>query len=256
MKRLFFIALIISVALCLVNCSKNKIIINTTNDLNGLSIGCQSSTTSEFFLRENFPNVNVVLFQTGNDASLALKNKKIDAVMIDELPAKEIVKENKDLTISKLKFPKEEYAVAVKKGDKELLDSINNTITRIKNDGTFLKMMEAFMGKDAVAEFEVESVSSDAPRIFMGTNASFPPFEFTRGTDVVGFDIALGQCIALDCGKRFKVIDMAFNSVIEAMIYGPIDFVAAGMTITEERKKIVDFSIPYYTSHQVVIIRK
>ena len=90
----------------------------------------------------------------------------------------------------------------------------------------------------------------------LGTNANFPPFEYVEGTNVVGFDISMGQYIAKDYKAKLEVVDMAFDSLIPALSSGAIDFIAAGMSVTEERKKNVDFSDPYYASEQVIIIRK
>ena len=51
-------------------------------------------------------------------------------------------------------------------------------------------------------------------------------------------------------------MDMSFDSLIPALSSGAIDFIAAGMSVTEERRKNVDFSQPYFTSNQVIIVRK
>ena len=90
----------------------------------------------------------------------------------------------------------------------------------------------------------------------LGTNAAFPPFEYVEGTKIVGFDITMGQKIAKDLGQSLEVVDMSFDSLIPALSSGAIDFIAAGMSVTEERKKNVDFSEPYFTSNQVIIVRK
>ena len=55
---------------------------------------------------------------------------------------------------------------------------------------------------------------------------------------------------------KLEVMDMAFDSLIPALQSGTIDFIAAGMSVTEERKKNVDFSVPYFASEQVIIVRK
>lgn len=89
----------------------------------------------------------------------------------------------------------------------------------------------------------------------MGTNAAFPPFEFVEGNKVVGFDATMGELIARDFGKKLEIQDMAFDSLIAALQSGSIDFIAAGMTATEERRQNVDFSEPYFSSKQVIIVK-
>lgn len=90
----------------------------------------------------------------------------------------------------------------------------------------------------------------------MITEATFPPYEFLRGHEVVGLDVELCKAIAAKLGKEFKVESVDFDSVIPALISGKADIAAAGITITEDRKKNVDFSIPYEKTGIVIIYKK
>ena len=81
-------------------------------------------------------------------------------------------------------------------------------------------------------------------------------FEYVSGKDIVGFDITMGEKIAKQAGTKLEVVNMEFDSLIPALSSGAIDFIAAGMSVTEERKKNVDFSVPYFASEQVIIVRK
>ncbi|MCR5045506.1 MAG: basic amino acid ABC transporter substrate-binding protein [Treponema sp.] len=99
------------------------------------------------------------------------------------------------------------------------------------------------------------SCSKKSAEVKMGTNAAFPPFEWIEGKDVVGFDITFSELIAKDYGKELKVVDMSFDGLIAALQAGSVDFIASGMTATDERRKSVDFSEPYYSSKQTIIVR-
>ena len=88
------------------------------------------------------------------------------------------------------------------------------------------------------------------------TEATFPPYEFLRGQEVVGVDIAICRAIAEHMGKDLKVTDIQFDAVIPAVISGKADLAAAGITITDDRKKNVDFSIPYIKTGIVVVYKK
>lgn len=92
--------------------------------------------------------------------------------------------------------------------------------------------------------------------IVMGTNAAFPPFEEIKGDEIVGFDIELSQLIADRLGKELKIEDMEFGQLLGAVSGGKIDFIAAGMTVDEERAKQVDFSDSYFKSKQVIIVKE
>lgn len=257
MKKLSIVLAAIA-ALTLSGCSKSKAVINGKADLTGKKIGVQTGTTGELFVQEEVEGAVISSFKSGIDAALDLKNGAIDCVVLDELPAEEIVKRNPSLKIihdSYFAENKEEYAIAVKKGNSALLSKIDETINTMKKNGDYEALVNAFMPADGNIKIPAsETLSGD--KVILGTNASFPPFEYVEGKNIVGFDITMGEKIAKTAGKKLEVMDMAFDSLIPALQSGTIDFIAAGMSVTEERKKNVDFSVPYFASEQVIIVRK
>ena len=92
--------------------------------------------------------------------------------------------------------------------------------------------------------------------IIMATEAGFAPYEYYENGEIVGVDIEIANEIAKALGKKLIVKDIAFDSIINELKSGKADFALAGMSITEERLKEVDFSIQYTTSRQVVIVKK
>ena len=90
----------------------------------------------------------------------------------------------------------------------------------------------------------------------MITEATFPPYEFLRGQEVAGIDVEICKAVAQKLGRPFKAETVDFDSVIPAVISGKADLAAAGITITEDRKKNVDFSDPYVKTGIVIIYKK
>ena len=86
-----------------------KITITKASDLDGLKIGVQGGTTGETYVQENVKDAKLSSFNSGMDAALDLKNGGIDAVVLDELPAKAIVEQNPDLVIIDVGLAKEDY---------------------------------------------------------------------------------------------------------------------------------------------------
>ncbi len=257
MNKFFTAVCAISLSAVLMSCGKKaQVEINSIEDLVGKKVGCQAGTTGELYITEEMQGVTVKSFKTGIEAALDLKNGACDAVVLDELPAKEIVSRNPDLKIVSAPFASEEYAIAVRKGDTALLESINKTIATIKSDGTYDALTKAFMNAEGKITLPADIESGSSEVIKMGTNAAFPPFEYVEGTKVVGFDVSMAQIVARDLSKKLEVVDMNFDGLIAALQSGAIDFIAAGMTATDERRKNVDFSEAYYSSNQVIIIRK
>lgn len=98
--------------------------------------------------------------------------------------------------------------------------------------------------------------NKDTNTVKMITEATFPPYEFLRGQEIVGIDVEICRAIAQKLGKEFKAETVDFDSVIPAVISGKADLAAAGITVTEDRKKNVDFSIPYVKTGIVVVYKK
>lgn len=96
--------------------------------------------------------------------------------------------------------------------------------------------------------------SSEDNTLIMATNAEFPPYEYYEGEEIVGIDAEFAAAIAEKLGMELKIEDMAFDSIIPAVQSGKADFGAAGMTVTPDREKEVDFSDTYYTGRQVIIV--
>ena len=104
------------------------------------------------------------------------------------------------------------------------------------------------------------SAASAEDVLKFGTNAEFPPFEFVSASGVIdefdGIDIVIAKQIAEENGMKAAIENMEFDSLLIALQNGMIDAVIAGMTVTEERAEAVDFSTPYYTATQVMIVQK
>ena len=93
-------------------------------------------------------------------------------------------------------------------------------------------------------------------KLVMATNAEFPPYEYHEGSEIVGIDVEIARAIATEMGKEFTVEDMSFDSIIPAVQSGKASFGAAGMTVTPDRQENVDFSDPYATATQVIIVKE
>ncbi len=116
---------------------------------------------------------------------------------------------------------------------------------------TFI-MLGALLGGCATTP-TVDKIKTDG-KIVMLTNAAFPPFEYTSGGEVVGVDIDIARAIAADLGVELEIQDMAFEGIINAIKSGKGSIGVAGMSITEDRQKNVDFSIEYVKSKLFVLV--
>ncbi len=93
-------------------------------------------------------------------------------------------------------------------------------------------------------------------QLIMVTEAGFAPYEYYENNKIIGVDVEIAKEIANYLGKELIIKDIFFDSIINELKSGKADIGLAGMTITEERLKEVDFSIEYVKSRQIVIVRK
>jgi glutamine transport system substrate-binding protein len=90
----------------------------------------------------------------------------------------------------------------------------------------------------------------------VGVDTTYPPFEFKEGNDYKGIDIELINAIAKDQDFKIELSPMDFGGIIPAMQANQLDVAIAGMSITEERKKVVDFSTPYFDAGLTIVVKK
>ncbi|MDO4299256.1 MAG: transporter substrate-binding domain-containing protein [Lachnospiraceae bacterium] len=237
--------------------------IASVDDLSGKIIGVQLGTTGDIYATDEYEGdeagSQVERYSKGNDAVMALKQGKIDCVIIDEQPAKAFVEKNDDLQILEEDFALEEYAICVSKDKPELTESINEALAELKEDGTMDSIISNYIGDDTKGKTPYESpedVDRSAGTLVMATNAAFEPYEYYDGEEIVGIDADMAQAICDKLGMELQIEDMEFDSIITAVQSGKADIGVAGMTVTEDRLKNIDFTDTYATAKQVIIIKK
>ena len=120
---------------------------------NAEMIGCQEATTGYIYCSDTPENGgygedHVTAYETGAVAVMALVNGQVDAVVIDNEPAKSYVAQNPGLKILDTEFAVEDYAIAVGKGNTELLNAINAAMAELKADGTFQQIVDKYITAD------------------------------------------------------------------------------------------------------------
>ena len=234
--------------------------VTCVEDLVGKKIGVQIGTTGDIYASDyegDEAGTKIERYNKGTDAVQALKLGKINCVIIDEQPAKAYVEKNSELKILKEEFANEEYAICIDKSNTALKEKINKALAELKEDGTFEQIVNYYIGneeqqgKNPYKKKDVKRTGS----LTMATNAEFPPYEyFDKGT-IVGIDADIMQAICDKMGMELKIENMDFDAIITAVKSGKADVGAAGMTVTEDRLKNIDFSDSYTTAKQVIIVK-
>lgn len=119
--------------------------IASIDDLQGKKIGVQLATTGDIYCCDDFGTDNVEEYNKGNDAVMALVSDKVDAVVIDNEPAKSYVAANEGLKILDTEYVTEEYAAALNKDNTALLDAVNGALEELKADGTIDEIIAKYI---------------------------------------------------------------------------------------------------------------
>ena len=100
-----------------------------------------------------------------------------------------------------------------------------------------------------------DSITIEKGKLIMATNAYFPPYEYYDGDKIVGIDVEIAQAVADKLGLELQIEDIEFDSIIAGIQAGKYDIGAAGMTVTDERKKSVNFTDVYANGIQAIIVK-
>ena len=119
--------------------------IASADDLTGKIIGTQRGTTGYIYCTDDFGEDSVVAYDDGLTAVQALNNGQVDAVVIDNAPAKEFVAANPGLKILDTAYAQEDYAIGVAKGNTELLNAINGALEELQADGTLQSIVDKYI---------------------------------------------------------------------------------------------------------------
>jgi len=122
--------------------------IKSIDDIAGHSIGVQLATTGDIYAQSDFGNDNVVEFNKGNDAIMALLSDKVDCVIIDNEPAKSYVSANEGLVILDTEYVTEDYAACISKENEALLKAVNEALADLTADGTIQAILDKYISAE------------------------------------------------------------------------------------------------------------
>lgn len=265
-RYIVFAMVMLLVASCCFGCGKEKTeekevkVVKSVDDLEGANIGVQLGTTGDIYATdyEKKGTAKLSRFNKGADAVQALKQNKVDCVIIDEQPAKAFVEKNAELTILEEEFAVEEYAICIAKENTKLKNEINTALGELQSEGVVADIIKNYIGDDTKGKTPYVSpndVDRSNGTLTMATNVGFPPYEYFENGEPTGIDVDMAKAIADKLGMELVIADMEFDAIIMAVQSGKADIGVAGMTVTEDRLKNIDFTDSYTTAKQVIIVK-
>ena len=257
-----------------------KIIVATTKankissyeDLKGKTLGVKNGTAAQTFLEENKNKYgfSIKTFDTGDLMYNSLATGSVNAVMDDEAVIQYAIQQGQDLSLDIPGEPIGSFGFSVKKGSKYeyLVDDFNKALAEMKEDGTYETIMNKWFGSSDSSESTdyssrlnlTGSVTAKATPVKSSytivSDSSFAPFEYQdESGKYVGIDMELIKAIAEQQGFTITIQNPGFDAALNAVQAGQADAVIAGMSITDARKKIFDFSDAYYSSNILLAVK-
>lgn len=232
--------------------------VTCTDELAGAVIGVQLGTTGDIYASDyESEGSTVERYTKAADAVQALKQGKLDCIILDKSPAESFVDSNSDLSILNDIFTVEEYAICISKDKSALKEKVNGAIGQLKENGKLDEIVKNYIGDDTKGKYPYVSQNNDhsGGTLTIATNAAFEPYEYIENGTITGIDIDMAQAICDILNMELKIENIEFDAIINAVQSGKADLGIAGMTITEDRLKSIDFTVPYTTSTQVIIVR-
>ncbi|HFI0331809.1 TPA: ABC transporter substrate-binding protein/permease [Streptococcus suis] len=257
-----------------------KIIVATTKankissyeDLKGKTVGVKNGTAAQTFLEENKNKYgfSIKTFDTGDLMYNSLATGSVNAVMDDEAVIQYAIQQGQDLSLDIPGEPIGSFGFSVKKGSKYeyLVDDFNKALAEMKEDGTYETIMNKWFGSSDSSESTdyssrlnlTGSVTAKATPVKSSytivADSSFAPFEYQdESGKYVGIDMELIKAIAEQQGFTITIQNPGFDAALNAVQAGQADAVIAGMSITDARKEIFDFSDAYYSSNILLAVK-
>ena len=154
-----------------------------------------------------------------------------------------------------IELSSEEYAFGVDKKQPELKEKWNELLKEMKSSGELEEISNHFFGDGEPVAVTSAKQDNSKDQLVIATNAEFAPFEYKEGDKFYGIDMEIAKLLADKLGKELVIVDMAFDAVLLSVQQQKADIGMAGLTVTEERAKQVDFSDPYYNAAQKIICK-
>ena len=239
-------------------CSKSEKVITSIEDVKNARIGVMIGSVGEVVVHKWFPNAQLKTFDDNMDAVAAIKSGQLDAVILLCPIGVQVTKMNPGLRQLPELLDIKDTAIAIKKGNDELLAAVNLIITEMKNDGTLASMKKRWFKTDLAPYEEMDiPLPTGGTVLKVGLTATREPFTFMdKDHRVTGHDSEFARVIGARLGRPVEFSDMKFMALIPALQSGKIDLIITGMSATDERRKKVNFTQPYFANGQIVLVKK
>ncbi|MEY3746891.1 MAG: hypothetical protein RL194_350, partial [Pseudomonadota bacterium] len=215
-------------------------------DLQKSSIGVLLGSVHDTYALEHFPQAEVKQYKSPSDLILAVKSQRVDAAIYTRETLIDILRDDAELAL--LGDSLQEYPIGMgfNQNNDALREQFNRFLKDIRQNGVYDDMVERWLKRGETSMPKIENAADKGVLVVGNVSDKGLPFTIVQDNRLIGFDIELTDRFGAWLGKRVEYADMEFGNLIAAVSSNKIDMIASTLMLTEERKKKVDFSDPYY----------
>jgi polar amino acid transport system substrate-binding protein len=239
-------------------CDQQRLTITKPEDATHARIGVMTGSVGEALAAARFPEAQIKSFDDIMDAVAAMQSGQLDTVITGYPTALQVSKKNPGLMPLPDHLTDEDTAIALRKDSAHLLAEVNAILKEFRADGTLASLDRRWFKPDLspYEELVIDLPARGEP-LRVGVSATREPFSFVdKDGRVTGHDGELARLIAARLGRPLEFSNMKFMALIPALQSRKVDLIITGMTATPERRKVVDFSTPYYANAQILLVAK
>ena len=224
-------------------------------DIAHRKLGVLMGSIYDAYANRNYPEAEILTFNTVPDMFTALSTGKVDAVFADQPRLKDVFANYPGLGVLEEFLFYVDIGAGFRKSDGDLRKQFNDYLRQIRDDGTYDDMTRRWLQQMSY-ELPVISAASSLGVLKVGVVGDIGlPMTGRTQEGLVGFDVELATRFAAYLGKEVVLTDLPFASLLPALVSGRIDMIAASMMVTEERQKQIDFSDGYMNVGASVLVR-
>ena len=236
--------------------SASTLLLKGLDDIKDKRIGVLLGSIHDHYANKHFPESKILQYQNFSDLVIAVTTEKVDVAFFSHVYLPEVLTANPEVGV----LVKRIYGVGVGAGfnkeNQKLKEQFNAFLSEIKSNGIYADMVSRWMDHRIAVMPEIKTNNTNGTLKSGIVSDMGVPFAFIKDGKLMGFDVELATRFASSIGKELIPVDMQFGSLLAAVSTNKIDLITSSLAITEERRKQIDFSEPYYDSSVCLIALK
>ncbi|QOX77954.1 ABC transporter permease subunit [Trichlorobacter lovleyi] len=225
---------------------RQRDLLSSVDDVQDKRIGVLLGSVHDSYVTKTYPKATVLQYKTPSDLVLAVKSGKVDAGMYTHETLLEILRQEPTLALLGKPLFSVPIAVGFNQTNTALCTKFNTFLKQVKQNGQFDDMVTRWIQQGGTQMPKIEGSTTNGRLVIGIVSDKGLPFTIIKDNRMVGFDVELAERFAAYLGKEPVFSDMEFGSLIAAAAGNKIDAIFSTLMITDERKKQVAFSDPYY----------